>query len=124
MTHWSQEELDRIKAADDLHVAPFRHDGVTPGTPTWIWSVIVDGSVYARAYHGSRSRWFNAAITQGRGKISIAGMDRDVTFHKADEALGARIDAAYRDKYHASSYLAAMLGSGPRDATVSITPRK
>lgn len=124
MTVWSQEDLERIKAADDLHVAPFRPDGITPGTPTWIWSVVVDGSLYARAYHGTLSRWFSAAVTQGRGKISIAGMNRSVTFQKVDNALGDRIDTAYRDKYHASSYLAPMLGSGPREATVCIAPVK
>lgn len=121
MTHWSQGELDRIKAADDLHVAPFRPDGVTPGTPTWIWSVVVDRSLYARAYHGTRSRWFNAAVTQRKGNISIAGMDYTVAFEKADEALGDRIDTAYREKYHASRYLESMLRSGPREATVCIS---
>jgi hypothetical protein len=25
---------------------------VTPGTPTWIWSVVVDGQLYVRGYNG------------------------------------------------------------------------
>jgi hypothetical protein len=29
MTAWPQDELRRIAEADDLHVAPFREDGVT-----------------------------------------------------------------------------------------------
>jgi hypothetical protein len=41
MAEWPQEDLARIAASDDLHVAPFRDDGVTYGTPTWIWSVAV-----------------------------------------------------------------------------------
>jgi hypothetical protein len=41
MTTWAAGELPRIAEADDLHVAPFREDGVTPDTPTWIWSVVV-----------------------------------------------------------------------------------
>jgi hypothetical protein len=32
---WSSDELRRITEADDLHIAPFREDGVTYGTPTW-----------------------------------------------------------------------------------------
>jgi hypothetical protein len=36
---WLQDELRKIADADDLHIAPFREDGVTYGTPTWIWSV-------------------------------------------------------------------------------------
>jgi hypothetical protein len=45
---WAKEELRGIAEADDLHVAPFREDGMTYGTPTWIWSVVVDGSLYVR----------------------------------------------------------------------------
>ena len=39
MTVWAKDELQAVAASDDLHVAPFREDGVTYGTPTWIWSV-------------------------------------------------------------------------------------
>ena len=42
MTVWSKDELRKIAEADDLHISPFREDGVTYGTPTWIWSVAVD----------------------------------------------------------------------------------
>ena len=34
---WSKDELSKIAEADDLHISPFRDDGVTYGTPTWIW---------------------------------------------------------------------------------------
>ena len=36
MTAWSKDELRKIAEADDLHIAPFREDGVTYGTQTWI----------------------------------------------------------------------------------------
>jgi hypothetical protein len=39
MSTWDQAELRKITQADDLHIAPFREDGKTYGTPTWIWSV-------------------------------------------------------------------------------------
>ena len=42
----------RIAEADNLHISPFREDGVTYGTPTWIWSVAVDGALYFRGYNG------------------------------------------------------------------------
>jgi hypothetical protein len=42
MSTWSKDELRKIGEADDLHISPFREDGVTYGTPTWIWSVAVD----------------------------------------------------------------------------------
>lgn len=33
---WSEEKIKKVAAADDLHVSPFREDGETYGTPTWI----------------------------------------------------------------------------------------
>jgi len=36
-TKWPGDELRRLAEADDLRVAPFRDDGTTYGTPTWIW---------------------------------------------------------------------------------------
>src|SRR5438105_15617189 len=48
MATWSKDELRKIAEADDLHISPFREDGLTYGTPTWIWSVAVDDALYAR----------------------------------------------------------------------------
>ena len=53
MSAWSKDELGKIVKADDLHISPFRDDGVTYGTPTWIWSVAEDDALYVRAYNGS-----------------------------------------------------------------------
>ncbi len=60
MAAWSKEELQKIAKADDLHIAPFRDDGKTYGTPTWIWSVSVGDALYVRAYNGTESRWYHA----------------------------------------------------------------
>ena len=76
MTAWDQDELRALARADDLHVAPFREDGKTYGTPTWIWSVTVDGELYVRAYNGRSSRWHQAALRQKAGRITAAGMRR------------------------------------------------
>lgn len=46
---WQKEELNKIATTDDFHISPFRKDDKTCGTPTWIWSVVVDETVYARA---------------------------------------------------------------------------
>jgi hypothetical protein len=119
---WSRDELAAIAATDDLHVSPFREDGVTYGTPTWIWSVVVDGEVYARAYNGRRSRWYQAAERQGAGRITAAGQTREVTFETLEGNIQDAIDAAYRAKYRTSPYLDAMIGARARAATVRITP--
>src|ERR1700728_2547862 len=99
MNTWSKEELHKIAEADDLHIAPFREDGVTYGTPTWIWSVAVDDSLYVRAYNGQSSRWHQAAMLQKAGQIIAAGITKEVTFERVDGSINDRIDAAYGAKY-------------------------
>lgn len=125
MTAWPKEELSKIAAADDLHIAPFREDGATYGTPTWIWSVAVDDGLYVRAYNGQSGRWYQAAARQRAGRIIAAGMTREVSFEPVEgPALQDRIDEAYRAKYHSSSYLKPMIGARARSATVRIVPHK
>jgi hypothetical protein len=123
MTQWPREELRRIAETDDLHVSPFRADGKTYGTPTWIWSVVVDDELYVRAYNGTSSRWYQAALRKRAGRISAAGMTKEVAFEPVDGAINDRIDDAYRAKYAGSPYLAPMIGTRARAATVRITPR-
>jgi hypothetical protein len=125
MTKWSKDELRKIAEADDLHIAPFREDGVTYGTPTWIWSVAVDDALYVRGYNGQSSRWYQAAVRQKAGRIIAAGMTREVTFEPiAVGSITDRIDDAYRAKYHDSPYLSPMIGKRARSATVRIMPRQ
>ncbi len=123
MSAWNKDELQRIAETDDLHIAPFREDGTTYGTPTWIWSVVVDENLYVRAYNGRRSRWYGSAMQQKAGRIIAAGITKEVVFEAVDGSINDRIDDAYRAKYHDSPYLPPMVGAGPRSATVRITPR-
>lgn len=120
---WPQAELDRIIEADDLHVSPLREDSTTYGTPTWIWCVQVDGNLYVRAYSGTRSSWYQAAIREKAGRIKAAGQTYEVNFAAADPALNDQIDQAYRNKYPDSRYLAPMISDRTRAATVRITPQ-
>jgi hypothetical protein len=123
MATWSKEELRKIAEADDLHIAPFREDGVTVGTPTWIWSVAVDVALYVRAYNGQSSRWYQAALRQKAGRIIAAGMTKEVAFEPVDGPINDRIDDAYRAKYHGSPYLSPMINARARSATVKVMPR-
>jgi hypothetical protein len=115
-------ELKQIDQADDLKIAPFREDGKTYGTPTWIWEVVVNGNLYVRAYNGVSSRWYKSALQQKGGRIIAAGMTKEVAFEPAQGVINNLIDEAYTKKYHGSPYLSPMIGSRARAATVKIIP--
>ena len=124
MPSWPGDELRRIAEADDLHIAPLREDGATYGTPTWMWSVAVGGSLYVRAYNGRNSRWYQAALRQKAGRITAAGMTKEVEFEPFEGPVNDRVDDAYRAKYQRSPYLGAMIGARARSATVRVVPRE
>ncbi len=126
MSKWKKEDLGKIADSDDLHISPFREDGKTYGTPTWIWSVVVGEDLFVRAYNGRNSSWYKAAVNQGAGRITAAGMTREVTFEQADADAGLNdlIDDAYRQKYAESPYLDAMISHRARSSTVRVIPEK
>lgn len=126
MTAWTKDQLQQIATNDDLFVAPFREDGTTYGTLTQTWALVVDGKVYVRAATGVDSRWYQAAITQKAGRVSVAGTVVEVTFEAAGVDDEAAIDAAYEAKYrdHEESFaIEIMQGAGPKKASVRIWPR-
>lgn len=122
MPAWTQNTIEQIAASDDLHIYPFREDGETLGTPTWIWSVVVDGRLFVRAYNGTNGRWYRSAGTQKAGRIDAAGQTHDVVFAPADPDLNDRVDAAYQTKYAGSPYLPPMISDRAREATVEVSP--
>ena len=124
MNRWLGEELRKISETDDLHISPFREDGETYGTPTWIWSVVVDDALYVRPYSGHRSSWYQAAMRQRAGRITAAGITKEVSFEAVQGPINDRIDDAYRAKYKGNQYLSPMIGTGARGATVKLIPRQ
>ncbi len=124
MSAWPKDELRKITEADDLHVSPLREDGATYGTPTWIWSVAVGGALYVRAYNGQNSRWYQAALRQKAGRITAAGLTKEVTFEPVNGPVNNLVDEAYSAKYHGSPYLSPMIGARARSATVKVVPRE
>ena len=124
MPTWPKNELRKIGETDDLHISPFREDGKTYGTPTWIWSVVVADALYVRAYNGQDSRWYQAALRQKAGRIAAAGITKEVSFEPDTGAINDRIDDAYRAKYKSSPYLKPMIGAHARSATVKVVPNE
>ncbi len=123
MSGWLIDELNKIRETDDLHISPFREDGVTFGTPTWIWSVVVEDELFVRAYNGRDSRWYQAALKQKAGKIIAAGMTKEVNYEPVEGEINVLIDDAYKQKYKDSTYLMSMVGNRARSATVKIIPK-
>lgn len=122
--HWRSEQLQAFALADDFQVSPFYADGHTYGTPTWIWSVVVNHQLFIRAWNGPQSRWYRSAVKQQAGRIHLAEHNYTVYFAAIhDETLNVVIDQAYRQKYAGSPYLLPMLQAGPRLATVCVAPR-
>lgn len=113
-------EVNQIASSDDLHIAPFRADGKTYGTPTWIWNVAVENELFVRAYNGKNSRWYQSAIQQKAGKIEAIGKKFEVAFEPVNGKINDAIDEAYRKKYSGSPYLNAMISERARSATVRV----
>lgn len=120
---FSTDDLKKIDEADDLYISPFREDGKTYGTPTWIWTVVVHGNLYVRAYNGVYSRWYKSVIKQGAGRIQAAGMIKEVIFEPVQGDINNAIDEAYKKKYRSSPYLSPMISNRARAATVKIMPK-
>ena len=98
MRNWSEEELRRIAETDDLHISPFREDGKTYGTLTWIWSLwsmvaFVFARTTARTRAGIRRR-----CARKPDAFTAAGMTKEVSFEPISE-INDRIDGAYRARY-------------------------
>jgi hypothetical protein len=106
-----------MSAADSLTLIAGDNDrcGIELGMVT------AHGSLYVRAFRGTRSTWFQAALAHGHGRIQVGANVKEVLFRTADPALADQIDAAYQAKYHESSRLVA--NATARAATVEILPR-
>lgn len=122
-TGWSPSELERIAAADELEVAPATADG-TLRSPTPIWVVRVGDGLYVRSWRGADGAWFRAAHSQGRGRISAGGVEKEVTFVDVEDEANHAVDDAYREKYgRYPTYVEPMVSPQARATTLQLNPR-
>lgn len=91
-------------------------------TPTWLVGR-GDDALYVRAYSGRASHWYQAASKQKAGRISVAGMTKDVAFAPVDRSLINRIYEAYRLKHRDSRYIESKISTWARAATMEIKLR-
>jgi hypothetical protein len=122
LSAWTPQALASIASTDDFHLAPYREDGVTPGTLIRVWSVVVDEDVYVRSAT-SGSRWFAAALRERAGIVRSDHYSGTVTFDLIeDETLKDRIDEAYSVKYAHDPYLSADLLKQSRHQIARVSP--
>lgn len=124
MTAWTNDELAKIEAADELEIASRRRDG-TLRNPVTIWAVRLGDDLYVRSVNGRTGGWFRGAQERYEGHIQAGGVDKDVTFSEADQGINDQIDAAYRVKYHryAALIVDSIVSRDARAATLKLVPR-
>jgi len=126
MTAWTNDELSKIGAAEELEIASLRSDG-TLRKPVTIWVVRVGDDLYVRSVRGRTSAWFRGAQDRHEGRIEAGGIQKDVTFVDVESGsdLDDQIDTAYRAKYrrYAPSIVNSCLTPLARAATLKLVPR-
>jgi hypothetical protein len=120
---WTAEELDRIGVAEELANAPRRADGtLLRARPIWV--VRVGDQLYVRSWRGADGSWFQTGQRSGEGHISAGGVERDIAYVPAEDAVNDAVDAAYRDKYgRYPSYVEPMVAAAARATTLKLVPR-
>ena len=116
--------MTRIGNAEELEIASVRSDG-TRRKPVTIWVARDGDSLYVRSVKGPSSAWFRGTQDRHEGRIRAGGLEKDVTFVRADQAIEDKVDAAYRAKYrrYAGSILNSVLTPHARSTTTKLVPR-
>jgi hypothetical protein len=127
MSTWTNDELNRIGAAEELQITSLRGDG-TLRNPVTIWVVRLGDDLYVRSVNGRNAAWFRGTQVRHEGRVRAGGVEKDVTFEDVAGSAGDiqdRIDAAYRSKYrrYASSIVGSVLTPAARSATLKLVPR-
>ena len=124
MTKWTNEELTKIGATEELEIQSLRRDG-SLRNPVTIWVVRLGDDLYVRAVNGRTGAWFRGTQVRREGHIQAGGVDKDVTFVDADPSLNDQVDAAYRAKYrrYAANIVNSILTPQARDSTIKLVLR-
>lgn len=125
MGKWTDEELEKIGAAEELEIMPLRDNGGL-ASPVTIWVVRLGEELYVRSWRGSGSDWFRGVLERHAGRIRAGGVEKDVVFvEELDPEINDQIDAVYRTKYreHEAQYVDPMVVSPARETTVRLVPQ-
>ena len=124
MSTWTDDELGKIGAADELELASARSDG-TLRKPVTIWVVRHGDDLYVRSVYGRTSRWFRGTQDRHEGHIQAGGVEKDVHFAEGDAEVNDAIDGAYRTKYqrYPADYVDPTMTPEARAATIKLLVR-
>lgn len=124
MTTWTSKELNKIGQAEELQIAPRRHDG-TLRSPVTIWVVRHGDNLYVRSYNGPDGSWYRAAQKSQQGHIRAGGIEKDVHFVNAAPDVIDQIDAAYQSKYgRYPQYVRPMMTPEVQATTIQLVPQE
>lgn len=124
MTTWSNDDIERIDAVEELDIASLRADG-TLSKPVTIWVVRVGDDLYVRSYRANKGKWYRGTQERHAGRIWAGGVEKDVSYVDiTDAGINDQIDAAYSRKYaHYPSITPSMLVPDVRATTLKLVPR-
>ena len=126
MTTWTDDELGKIGAAEELRIASLRQDGRLT-TQRTIWVVSLGDNLYVRSVSGPTAAWFRGTQVRHEGRIWAGGIEKDVTFVDvdSDSDTNKQVDATYRTKYqrYAASIISHIVSAEARSATLKLVPR-
>ena len=124
MSAWTNDELARVRDAEELQLASRRPDGSLSSFTT-MWVVQAGDELYVRSAGGPDRLWYRRAIAYRRGRIRACGVERDVTFSQADAMAQAAVDDAYHVKYdrHGPGIVGHVTGPNNHEVTVRLIPQ-
>jgi hypothetical protein len=123
MTSWTNDELAKIGAAEELQLESVRPDG-TRRRPVTMWVVRNGDDLYVRSVNGRGSSWFRGAQNRHQAHIRAGAVDKDVDLVEAEE-LNDELDGAYRTKYgrYAANIIDSITTPAARSATLKLVPK-
>ena len=123
MGTWTNEELKKIAAADELKISSLRRDGKVT-KPVTIWVVRHGDDFYVRSAFGPKSAWFRATEERREGHIHAGGVHKDVRFVAAGDGVDDALDSAYRTKYrrYPAVYVDHVVSPEARSTTIKLVP--
>ncbi|HET9496520.1 MAG TPA: DUF2255 family protein [Chloroflexia bacterium] len=126
MSPWTDDELNKIGAAEELRIAALRQDG-TLRKPKTIWVVRVGDDLYVRSAYGLNAAWFRGTQVRHEGRIWAGGIEKDVSFVDVDRDsdIHDQIDAEYRAKYrrYPEGFVRPVVSAESRTVTLKLVPR-